>query len=453
MKTIKILLVSLLILWWIGLNYSTNAFTQEDLNKASQALVQIKNWDVYIKVIDAFIEKHQDNKKILEKLQSRINKLDEKLWEKHDVKSQKLKILLNYLNIKVEIALQELLKEEIEKIFDEETTPEEDSAEEDNTEEETAETISYPGFSDTYNENDKTILAGEESYIYKQSVSSLYEASDVETVAFYITSSDSVSLKNTIESATLLLEWSIIDTVWSSQVENISGTQTRIVFENLQDFIITQNIRQMRLKIKTNPIWYQKIWSTVKDAQVTKVWFEDIKGLSSGSDINNFTSLEPGELFSIAPGILNIDVTRGLSSNIPEINIVWLFDGNSIDANNSAPIIELKTLSFSTLWSSSDDDVIYTIYNNDSSGDRVQWVVSWNTVEFDMSPLLDKNKTISNSLRWEDYKIVISGTNTNTVLTLDLLKDGIVYDVRGIDGAEDIHTNFPSDISLGSKSY
>jgi hypothetical protein len=63
----------------------------------------------------------------------------------------------------------------------------------------------------------------------------------------------------------------MIDTVSSSKIDIMSTTKAKITFDNLDDFIITQNIRQARLKIKTSNIGYQKIGKTIKDLFVSKV--------------------------------------------------------------------------------------------------------------------------------------------------------------------------------------
>lgn len=377
-------------------------------------------------------------KEKFEKLQLKLNTISEKLNTKTRATSKKSQIILNYLSIKIEIELQNLNKKEIKE----------------QEEIKNITTITYPGFSEKYNENTKNILAGEEAFIYKQSLSSLYEASEIWKIVFYITWTEISNIKNSIQKWNLYLEGMLIDTVWTSKIDIISNTQAKITFDNLDNFVITQNIRQMRLKIQTATIWYQKIWKTITNLHISKVWFDDIKWLSSWKKLNTYTiSTEPGDIFSIIPGILKIKVEKTLSSNIPEINIKWLFNNNSIDSSNSSPSIKLNKVELSKLWSSSDNWITYHIYNSDNSGNKVLWTINWNIIEFDMTQLLQRNNTITNSAKWEDYKILISGGNTNTIIVLSLIKSWITYEVLGLNWTSNLNINMKSELILGSKSY
>lgn len=446
MKKIKSIVLSVLLLVSLMIRVNVDANNNyETLNWARDDLIFITNGNLYIKVIDDFIEKKKQDTTRLEKLQSKLWVLQSKLENRNDKNSQTLLAIVNYLDIKITVVLT---KDLVVKIIEEETQ-DESIIQNDKIEP----SLTYPGFSDTYIEYDKTILAWEEVFVYKQSYSSLYEASEVWKVIFYITWADISEIKNSIESATLYLEWSIIDSVRSSQIDIISATQAKITFDNLDDFIITQNIRQARLKIKTANIGYQKVWKTIKDLYVSKVWFDDIKGLSSGQKLNQYDISEIWELFSIVPGTLEIKVEKNLSSNIPELNIRAMFENNSIEGGNNSPTIELSKLRLSTLGSTWDVWVAYSIYNSDSSWDRILWIVNWSEVEFDMSNLLQTNRTLSNSSRGEDYKIVITGTNTNTVITLNLMKWGVDYNVLWITGSNDIQINLEKELNLGSRNY
>lgn len=437
MKKIQSILLSILLLLplWLANNVYSNS-NEEVLISTSEKLLLIKKGSLYIKVIDNFIEKKKEDTSKLETLQSKLVVIQNKLENKNDKNSITLKAILNYLDAKINIVLT---KDIIEKIIIVNNNY--------------YKAITYPGFSDSYSEYDKTILAWDEVFVYKQSYSSLYEASEVWKVIFYITWPDVNDIKDSIVSASLYLEWSMIDTVSSSKIDIMSTTKAKITFDNLDDFIITQNIRQARLKIKTSNIGYQKIGKTIKDLFVSKVWFDDIKWLSSWRKLNEYDISEIWELFSIVPWILDIRVEKNLSSNIPELNIKAMFYGNSIEGSNNSPTIELSKLRLSTLWSTGDAWVVYSIYNTDSSWNRIIWVASGSIVEFDMSSLLKTNKTLSSSSRWEDYKIIITGTNTNTIITLNLIKSWIYYNIVWISYSNDIQINLERELSIGSRDY
>lgn len=444
MKKIITLLLSFLFVFsqsWVHANL------ENDISESAERLSIITNWSKYIKAIDSLLEKKKENEIFLNLLTNKLTSLEKKLKYRTDVRSKKLKLILNYLTLKTSYTLAALKSEQAIIIKDNEITEDEKIIEE-------KEMTVYPGFSDSYNEEEKTLLAWEEVFIYKQSFSSLYEASDVGKVIFYISGpEDLTDIKSSIETATLYLEWSVIDSVWSSKLDIISSTQAKITFDNLNDFIITQNIRQARLKIKTAPIGREKAGKTIKDIYVSKVWFDDVKGISSGNDIAMYTVTEPWELFSIVPGVLEVKVEQNLSSNIPELNIRAMFGNNTIENWNNSPTIELEKLRLSTLWSSWDADVVYSIYNSESSSNRVVWVMSGDVLEFNMSALLQTNRTLSNSTRGEDYKIVIAGTTSSTVITLNLVKSWIDYTILWITWSEDLHINMEDELDLWSKSY
>ena len=446
MKSIKTLL-KLVLLTLLALSPITLfASLESDITSASDKLLTIKKWSSYKASIDKLIEKYKNSESVLNKLSARLEKIDKLLKNRNDDKSMQLKILLKYLSLKVELSLEEITPDIIIKDKEKEVDNNIDNSWiEDWT--------SYPWFKEDYIEKDRTILAWDEVFVYKQSLSSLYEASEVWKVIFYITGSDVNWIDETISSASLFLEWKEVGNVSSSKIDITGATSAKITFDNLEDFILTQNIRQMRLKINTSNIWFQKIGKTIKGLQVTKVWFDDIKWLASGRNLDTYSVTEPWEKFSIVPWMLGVRVDKDLSSWIPEINLTGLFWNNTLDSSNSSSVIELKKLKLSILWSSSLWATTFSVYNKDNSWDKVTWVISWNEVEFNMSLLLDANKFVSNSTRWEDYKILINWTNSNTLLNLSILKDWLEYDVQWISNSNDLNINLEKEIHIWTKNY
>ena len=445
MKTIQSIILTIILIigsFWFT---QTSADSQSELDSFTQELLIIKNGNAYKLVIDRFIENNKENTVKLEWILSKLALIHTKLENKNDKNSIILKTIFNYLDINIFIILNSIVVDDlideinIQVVIDDEYN--------------NSKKITYPGFTEDYIEDNKTILAWEEAFIYKQSYSSLYEASEVWKAIFYISWPDVGDLKNTIESASLYLEWSMIDTVWSSKIDIMSSSLAKITFNNLNDFIITENVREARLKIKTSNIWFQKIGKTIWNLYVSKVWFDDIRGLSSSKTLDSYSVTKVWELFSIVTGVLDISVKKNLSSNIPEINLKWLFWNNSIDSSNGSPVIELDNIRFSTLWSTWNADVIYSIYNSDRSGDKVLGTVYWDTVEFDMSWMLYTNKTITNSSKWEDYKIVLEWTNSNTVIVLSLIKDWIDYHILWTSNSNNIKINLKKELNLWTKNY
>lgn len=444
-----ILLIIFLNIFTISHVYSNN----DQLDIVSHDLLLIENWEIYKNFIDKFIKKSQNNLEKFEKLEWRLAIIQWKLKNKNDKNSIILQKIINYLDIKVEWTLLKIRNNISKEILSESDQIKEINVNSEQNIDANDNIKIYPWFVEQYNENNKVILGWEEVYIYKQSYSTLYEASEVWKIIFYITWSNVDDIKNTIETASLFLEWTEIDSVSSSKIDIISSTEAKITFNNLENFIITQNIRQVRLKIKTYNIWYQKIWKTIKDLYVSKVWFDDIMWLSSWNKLDTYFVTKPWETFSILPWVLKVKVDKNLSSNIPEINITALFWNNSIDVDNSSPIVQLSKLRFSTLWSSSIWWVNFTLYNSDRSWDKIVWSILWNTLEFDTTGMLYTNRTISNSLKWEKFKIAIDGTNSDTIIVLNLEKTWIDYDVLWITQSNDLQIKLEEELQLWTKSY
>ncbi len=442
-----------IIFWILVVSLFSISFWDSLLEEKKSALEWIKWWKTYVNRIDSITNRYKGNERVLNLLSSRLSEiekvLDWKTWSKYD----DLRILIAYFALQVDTQLDNLrqlkeedIKEEIEDNKDTIIDSEVDNkpVKSDHI---------FPWFTDVYYEEKKTLLAWDDDYVYKQSVSALYEEQEIWKVIFYIGGPDVSNIKNAIDKAELYLEWSIIDTVSSSKVDILSPTKAKITFDNLEDFIITQNIRQLRLNIKTSNIWYEKVWKTIKDLYVLNVWFTDIKWLSSWSEIPDFSVNETGEEFTIAPAVISVTLKRDLVSWSPELNIRWFMWNNSIDWSNNSPNILLKKLILNKLWSSNDSWVVYKIYNTDNSSDNIVWTVNWNNIEFDLSTLLYTNKRITNSTRWEDYRIVISWTNPDTTLNLSIEKDGVIYDVEWVSWATNININASSYLDIWSKSY
>jgi hypothetical protein len=143
MKKIQSILLSILLLLplWLANNVYSNS-NEEVLISTSEKLLLIKKGSLYIKVIDNFIEKKKEDTSKLETLQSKLVVIQNKLENKNDKNSITLKAILNYLDAKINIVLT---KDIIEKIIIVNNNY--------------YKAITYPGFSDSYSEYDKTILA------------------------------------------------------------------------------------------------------------------------------------------------------------------------------------------------------------------------------------------------------------------------------------------------------
>lgn len=456
MKNCKKSLILLLILGLFWLNSIIYSYENNDLELLSNDILLLEKGDIYKEIMDDFIDGNRDNKSILEELDIRIDdvmsNIDSWKYGSNPVIFD-MKTVLNYLEIIVYFALIDIENLLVDSNKEENIDTEIDNQVEDTIEAVVIKSPLFPWFKTKYLEKDKNILAWRESFVYKQSFSSLYESTEIWKVIFYIEWPDLSELKNSIKNAYVYLEWSMLDTVSVSNIDILSSTKAKITFDKLDNFIITQNIRQVRLKIKTNNIGYEKLWKTIKNMYVTKVWFDDIIGLSSWRKVSSYTTIEPWEKFSIVPGVLNISLEKDLSSNIIDINIKGLYWKNTRDSDNWKPKTELKTLKLSTLWSSTWTWIYYTLANYDDLNDNIIWQITPWYVEFDLSWKSNNNTFISDSSRWEDFRITINGTNSSTYISLSLLKNGIVYDVIWNGSSQDLQILLEKNLDLWTKHY
>ena len=222
-----------------------------------------------------------------------------------------------------------------------------------------------------------------------------------------------------------------------------------LTFKDIDNFIVPKNEINFRLWISVNDIWYQKEWKNIIDASITKVTFSDSVGVTSWYDINSFSIDISTESFSIVSGIPFITKISDLTnSSVVKFNIKWLFWNNTVDTSNSTPKISLNTLKFNFYDNS--NSAIFKLVNSDDSSEEIIWTKSDSIVEFDLSTLSSNNKTISN-WKGEDFKIYIS--NTNWLISLELLKNWINYKVLWVSGATDLNINLSEAINFWTRDY
>lgn len=433
---LKICLVLFLLSWFTTLNAS---YTQEDLYVSIIELEAIKNWDKIIKVVDNYLLKNKYNQLTLEELDIKLDILWDTIEYKTDGNSIILNVLINYLKIRVYFALDTIYEEANKK-------------EEVLVEEEIVKQIIFPGFSENYNDDKKTILTWEEFYVYAGWVGALHEKADVSGLKFYITWNNILDLKYAIENAYLYVEGVLLKTASYSDIEILTTTKASITFDNIEDFILPSDKQiDFRLAVKSNTIWYEKIWKTMKDLIVSEIDFYDVVWVTSGNsivrvEISRFSSEE----FSISPATLSVEVLKDFNSSYnAELNIKWDFWQNTIDASNKTPVIELDKLKVSVWWSDA-STATYSLYNTGNSSDSITWVYNSGVVEFDLSSLWINNKTVWD-WSWKKYTIRVSWVTT--WIWMDLLKNGITYNIIGISNSNNININLENSINLGYRDF
>lgn len=423
-------------------------YTQDDLNLATTKLEALEWSENYKSILDNFLSNYENDIIILDKIKTKLDILLIDLEPKTDRKSKLLKIIFDYLRVKVYLRLDILLEEESQ-IKQEENTQDDIIKE---TDKEEVEKWVYPGFSDTYNDEIKTILAWTETYIYAWGVWALYEKADAWKVIFYISWNNISDLQYSIEKSYLYVEGLIVKTAFPSDINIINSTKASITFDNIENFIIPddKNI-DFRLSIKTNTIWYQKVWKSMKDLIVSDVDFDDVTWLTSDQEINSINISDfSAENFTISPAILTASAINTLDTSYQvKLNINSDLWSNTKETSNSSPSVELNTLNLSVLWNDA-SSATYDLYNSSDSSDMISWVYNSWVVEFDLSSLSSNHKTIW-EWTWEDYYIKISWIDT--WIFMELLRDWIIYNVLWISNSSDININLKNSINLGYRDF
>ena len=113
MKIIKkIISLIVLIAFFASNSNIINAIENNNNTKkliiAKYELKSLKNWKKYVSQIDKLVEKYKNDKEKLTKLKSKIAVAKYKINKKNDLKSKKVLVIINYLEIKIALALLEM---------------------------------------------------------------------------------------------------------------------------------------------------------------------------------------------------------------------------------------------------------------------------------------------------------------------------------------------------------
>lgn len=415
-----------------------------------QDLLEIPRGEEYATRIDATFEKYKENDRVLNILNSRIEKLSTTLenlsvWEK---KKWYLNVLLAYLDIKVQDALDALTQGSSLDI-PENIPQQEDTDKKVDQEDNGGEDIQYPGFSTEYNDEEKNILAWMSAEIFAGWVNASIEDIDVEEIVITFSWSNLSDIESTIASASLIVEGYPVWKASSWDIKLVNPNVATLAFDNIENFTIPQKNVDFRIIIDTNPIWFQKSGKLIKDIQVLDIDFIKSTGRTSDRPVWVQFQNEIWELFHIVPAILETSVKKDLStSTVVELNVFASYGKNTIDNSNSQPTILLKELSL--FPSINPSWAIYTLTNIDDSSDNVIWTLEEGNIVFDLQGMADNNRSVW-AWKWENYRIVIS--NTDQWVSLSLAQDGIVYDVIGIVWASDIKLNAKNSIYLWFRDF
>ncbi len=282
------------------------------------------------------------------------------------------------------------------------------------------------------NEDPKTILAGTSVKVASVDVQATNEEIDVDEVVFTV----STDLTKAVTSASLYLDDALVATNSSSDI-----TATTIKFDNLSNLVIPEETAEIRLELNTSNIGYQKVGETIIAATVTKVDFKTLEGVQSGKTVADIASSFTSKAFTIAPVTVIASAVSTFGSNA-KIKLTVDTGDNKQDASNSNPSAVVKKLTFST-----EGNLPATAYKLKDKDDTViaTGVVSGSDITFTFST------AISDS---EEFTITttLPVSANNYTWNLDLLKNGIDYDVTTVANSTGLKSNATAKVSLGSSN-
>jgi len=433
MKTFKAILCILIFIIWTNVYSDWYYYSSENLEYYRGNLISSSKWLNYLNKFDAILDKYSDNVVVLIKLSDRVQELKDSIESRQNNYSFELESLIYYIDQKINKSLVVLWVYELEGIEEEVYIDNRDSE----------------LFEEDYVDSNKSIVAWDDFIVFSWNTSSLYESVEVWKVIFYIEWNNASDLKYSLSRANLYINWWGINSISSSSIDIVSQNKVSLTFNNLKNFIVPEHEVDFRLWIEVNSIWYEKVWKTIKDLSITNVVLSEWVWINSWKKINAFSTTTSVEPFSIVPWIPIVSIIADLiDSAIVRFNIKWLFWDNTIGSNNSTPSLKLNKLQFS--FSDNSGTAIFKLVNSDDSTDSILWIKNWNILEFDLSSLNINNKTIS-KWKWEDFKIYIF--NTTSWVSLELLKDGIIYDVLWITNSENLNINLNKSINLWYRDF
>lgn len=413
----------------------------------SQDIRELKNWEKYIDLIDTFIENNKSDTQKLWEIQDKLQVILKNFeWNKYlsvfEYLDQEISIILEItiiwedINIIVEEAIEDTL------IEDQETWEDDNVLINNNN-------ILFQWFWEYYNDQDKNILAWTEVEIYSADINVRLEEIDVWQVFVYIKTLNPEWLKNSIEEAKLYLEWSLLDISSWWKIDVISSSQIKIEFNNLNDFILTRNQREYRISIKTHTIWEDNLWEIVEEFYVNRVWFDEIKWLTTWDNLNNIWFNSNWANNTIIPVELNITQDEIISIDRVGFNISWNYWDNFLKSFSQNRSLEIQKLIFRPFGSSNLEEYTYRFVNVDNISQEVIWTFNNWFLEFNLSWLSSWLRTINDSTKWEDFEVYITHPTRSDTINLNLQRDWISFELLNQEGT--FNTKYETTIDFISK--
>jgi len=315
---------------------------------AKDEINSIPNGESYKIRIDNFLNKRSQDIKLLESMKQKL--IDIQIPDNQtDTNKVYIRILIDYIietiegHIESDTAFQDSLNIQQEK---DTVLPKEIVVQEPITSSKTL----APAFLnlENFEDNPRTILAGESAAIYEADIVSNLESIDVGEVIFTLRAVDASLAEETIKNASIYVDGILIDTNTNADIRETSSGRFNIEFLNLSDFVITEDEKELHLVIHTENIGFQRIGQTFEDFFVERLTFRDGEGQTSNQDVNPATITQAGSSYSILPGIINTTVTRDINTGlVSQFELSFDTGNNAASNNNSTPNATIDSIVFS----------------------------------------------------------------------------------------------------------
>jgi len=430
------------------------SYSENEKNSIIERFSEINNSQSYKTKLSKVVEIYSENEKKLNSMSHNIDKILVTYSDSSIKNIENILLTIKYFDILIQDQLELIALNQSSDDTSVLDDNEEEEVEEKNEEvvvikKDYSKDALYAWFTSDYNDDTKTILAWEESFVYNGSVTANIEEIEVEKMVFYLESDNIADFKYSYKEAILYVEWKAIQSIGSSDFKIIDSISWELEFDNTIDFIVPKDEIEFRLALIPHEIWYEKLWNFQSEITVTWAKVTEAKWVISDYDITKTALDDWDEIFQISPILLNISAKTTLNESSSASFNVTIDSWNNTKINSSWDIsAQLESLKL--LYTDTSSDSEFVIYNANNRSNFVTWVKNGLYLEFDLSSLSDER--VISQWQWETFSLRITGNNDATV-SLTLLRDSITYSIIWIEDSSIINANILNDIDLWTRSY
>lgn len=307
-------------------------------------------------------------------------------------------------------------------------------------------TVAYDSNNEA-NEDAKTMLSGTSKVLASYDVQAQNEGADVETVV--VTFNDGTNLSDTLLSARLLLDGTVVGTASNSDL-----AAAVLTFDDLTSLIIPTESQELEVEITTSTSGFEQVGANQIANFITSISLEDVTGEDSGKNVTLQTETTNSLTFNVVAGTILPSNVQSLSSTNTQAKIkLTVSTGDNKEAlSNATPTATVNTLTFSTPGQIGIVAAGYSLYEEGESSDVVigklvsgNLVFDFNDQNGDATPGdVFANGSISSNKTYVIVPTIAAGQTAS----ITLLQDGVNYTIEGAT----ISTNLDSEDNFGSRT-